>query len=579
MRRSGYNSFRDTGLQAVCDSTDAFIQETLLYSRDGYTSIDGKVHWTPTQYWSKHVLKDTFTRDDDEADNRSWRLIDDNLQPYTVQANHRGDGKTARSAALITRLVCYRMVRFLLYLQANYEDAATEMDNVKTELLTNDFIKAVFRFGKPETVDDLKKTFGKRAYFMCEPDATQEPFVFILPRGAGQNIRGRTVLIKKQRVRPELVIADDLENDTLVLDEENRRKLRSWWHGSVMPVVRQDVFPEKDNRWRKPADADETWFPPFRFLFNGTPLHHDSLLVNLMSSTQWKAVRNPLGIVEGEGDNIRYISVRPSRISTEKLQALAEQARKDRVLDEFYREKLCLTTSKEYSCWTADMFKYFTQDRDAQLQNDKDVIRFVIVDPSKSASQHADLTGILAVAVNPRSNMVYIRRAVAEHLKSADVAKRATEIAVETNSQMIFVEIIGQVGVTDENFTNQVTKRGLPIQLFWLNQGHTPKGDYGTGKDAIKRWRAQQVLPYYQDGEVWHHISLQNGAMEMHMKDYPNPADWCLTDCAGYIPACMHEIGVVFGKVEKYDNITRFPMPENSREVDDFIRSGAWQAV
>lgn len=576
-----FYDYKQTGLHKLCDTKDSFIQEVLTYSAYGYKSPCGTKVMTPTQCWAQMVLKDTFYRDEDEFDCRSWNLLDDMEQPYTVQANHRGDGKTTRSGALISRMICFRMTNMLLYLQATYEDAATEMDNVKSELLQNSAITEIFGIMKAQTFEDVKKTFGKRAWFACDPKSG-EPFFFVLPRGAGQRVRGRNIYIQGKRVRPKFIVADDLEDDLKVLDEENRVKLRNWWQGSVMPLVPQDKFPDAvSKRWIRTREEkeDPLWFPPYRVLFNGTVLHHDALLMNLMSSSQWKAVCTPLGKAEEVDGKVIYTTLRPSRISSEQLTQQAEDAKKGRYLDTFYREKLCIPTARENACWTADMYKYYTHLEDKQIQNDREVIRFVIVDPSKSASQQSDLTGIIAVAVNPRKNAIYIRRAVAEHLKSADVPKRALEVAVQTNSQMVFVEIIGQHGVTDENFTNAVTKRGLPIQLFWLTQGHTPKGDYGTGNDAIKRWRAQQILPYYQDGEVWHHPDLRDSPYEMHQKDYPNPTDWCFLDCSGYIPAAMNEIGVVFSRIKKYDNIERFQLPETSFDVDDYIHSGEWAAI
>lgn len=581
MEGADFYDYEQTGLQSICDTKDSYIQEVLTYSAYGYKSPCGKKNLTPTQYWAQVVLKDTFYRNDDEFDERAWRLLDDMEQPYTVQANHRGDGKTTRSGAMISRAICFRMTDMLLYLQATYEDAATEMDNVKSELLQNSAITEIFGIMKSQTFEDVKKTFGKRAWFACDPK-TGEPFFFVLPRGAGQRVRGRNIYIQGKRVRPKFIVADDLEDDLKVLDEENRVKLRNWWHGSVMPLVPQDKFPNAtDNRWERTKEEldDPLWFPPYRILFNGTVLHHDALLMNLMSSTQWKSVSTPLGKVEEIDGKIHYISLRPSRISSAQLTKQAEDAKKGRYLDTFYREKLCIPTARENACWTADMFKYTTHLEDKRLHTDPTVIRFVIVDPSKSASQQSDLTGIISVAVDPKKNAIYIRRAVAEHLKSADVARRAIEVAVESNAQIVFVEIIGQHGVTDENFTNAVSKRGMPIQLFWLHQGHTPKGDYGTGNDAIKRWRAQQVLPYYQDGEVYHHPDLKDSPFEMHQKDYPNPTDWCFLDCCGYIPAAMNEIGVVFSRITKYDNIERFALPESSFDVDDYIASGDWAAV
>ena len=571
-------AFKDTGLDQLCDTRDAFIQETLIRSAYGYKGM------TPTEYWAKSVLHQAFDQPDDEFDRLSWRLLDDDEQAFTVVANHRGDGKTARTNAKITRGICLRLTPFILAMQAIQEDAVTEMDNVKAELAGNDFILDVFHAMKATSYDGIRKSYGRTAWFACNPDHPSipkekrgEPFCFILPRGATQRIRGRGININGKRVRPHWVFGDDIEDDESVLDEVQRQKLKNWWFGSVIPIVNQRVFPDaKTFRWKKPANASYNWQPPYRIQLNGTILHQNSLVSNLLSDQMWKGVRIPLGHVEEKGGKIFYITDRPSRVSSEQLTSMAEAAKKGKYLDTFYRERLCIATSRENACWTRDLFQYMTVERDKELQEATDVIRFIIVDPSKSASQQADLTGILAVAIAPRIATIYIRRAIGMHLNSNDIPHHALNLAVETNSQMVFVEAIGQHGVVDVNFKQYITTRGVPVQLFLLDQGHTPKGDYGTAADAIKVWRGQQILPYYQEKQVIHHPDLRETEIETHMLDYPRPSDWCFIDCAGYISAVMAELGVQFTKQERYSNMVQFAARKNADRMTQDIRKQRW---
>jgi hypothetical protein len=295
-------------------------------------------------------------------------------------------------------------------------------------------------------------------------------------------------------------------------------------------------------------------------------------------------VRNPLGkAIINPDKSITYISLRPKKISDAQLTAKAMAAKQNHTLDTFYRESLCEPVAKENVCWTTDLFQYITLEDDAFIQESSDWHRFIIVDPSKSASQQADFTGIIAAAINPKRNAIVIREARAEHLYSNQIPDRAIDIAVETNSQNIFVEIIGQRGVTDINFTNAISKRGIGAQLWFLDQGHTPRGDYGTGNDAVKRWRGSQILPYYQDKEVWHHPRLRqpesSSKYERFLLDFPLPVDWCLTDCAGYIPAVMSELGIVFMKTQRYSGIQNFKRPDNWSDMTKAIKNREWARV
>ena len=578
--------YEDTGLDKLCDTKNAQIQETLVRSVFGHGNMTGR------EYWAKTVLRETFYNRDDEFDKDAWRMLSDDEQAFTVSCDHRGSGKTTRSGAVITHGICLRLVDFVLYLQATHDDAAIEMDNVKSELMTNAFIVEVFGRMKAASFDEVRKSFGKRAWYACNPDHPNipkgkrgEPFCFVLPRGAGQRVRGRNIYIGGKRVRPRWVMADDLEDDIEVLLKQNRDRLKNWWFGAVMNCMPTDKFPEVNGRWIKPSNAGPLWKPPYKVHFNGTMLHHDALITKLLTADNWKKTKIPLGRVEERDDGtMRYISMRPSKITDAQLAAEAERSKKMGVLDTFYREKLCMPVARENLCWTRDSFKYITHEHDAAIQNHSEWIRLVIVDPSKSASQQADLTGIIAVALNPRMGEIVIRRAVAVHLNSNDIPDRTLKIAAETNSQIVFVEIIGQRGVTDINFTNAVTKRELPVALYWLDQGSTPHGDYGTGDDAIKRWRGQQILPYYQDGHVFHHPDLADPdnnkfGIESFLLDYPNPTDWCFIDTLGYISAAMHKLGVVFHKIDQFKNLVKFAKPANSAHVDKKMRERAWAAV
>ena len=68
--------------------------------------------------------------------------------------------------------------------------------------------------------------------------------------------------------------------------------------------------------------------------------------------------------------------------------------------------------------------------------------------------------------------------------------------------------------------------------------------------------------------------------MEQMFLDYDRPADWCMTDCAGYIPAIMHEIGCVFHPQKvKHQNVVNFkPFFEENRMNQD-VQNRNWCCV
>ncbi|MCY4214338.1 MAG: phage terminase large subunit [Gammaproteobacteria bacterium] len=85
--------------------------------------------------------------------------------------------------------------------------------------------------------------------------------------GSGQRVRG----IRHGPHRPDLVIADDLENDVSVRSLEQRKQLKAWWQSAVLKLG----GPKRD------LDAVAV----------GTLLHHDGLLRSLMDSSLWESAK------------------------------------------------------------------------------------------------------------------------------------------------------------------------------------------------------------------------------------------------------------------------------------------------
>jgi hypothetical protein len=184
---------------------------------------------------------------------------------------------------------------------------------------------------------------------------------------------------------------------------------------------------------------------------------------------------------------------------------------------------------------------------------------------------------MLAVAFDPRHGKVYIRREVQERLTANQVIERAFKLAVQTNSRYVCPEKIGMEGPQKVNWEVAAAAMDMPIRLVWLGMGHVKAGDYGSGKDAIKIWRAQQIAPFYERKEIFHHIDMKGGWLEQRLLEYPRMKDYGLTDCAGYIPGVMDELGIRFdAQPKKYENVERFPKTTDNEKIKQRILTGAW---
>lgn len=159
----------------------------------------------------------------------------------------RGHAKsTALTFAYGLSELLFRRSQHLLLLSANESLANDHLNDMRIELQENELLNQWFGnidFLK-ERENEIVCQFGDKHRFR------------VITKGAGQRMRG----LKWERKRPDLVLADDLEDDEIVLNEDRRDKFRRWFYGAVRPIVRAGG----------------------RLRLYGTIMHLDSLLENTM---------------------------------------------------------------------------------------------------------------------------------------------------------------------------------------------------------------------------------------------------------------------------------------------------------
>jgi predicted phage terminase large subunit-like protein len=100
------------------------------------------------------------------------------------------------------------------------------LSDIKRELLENVALRTLFgikRFIK-DTETDIIVEFNDGAQFR------------IVAKGSEQKVRG----LKWRSMRPDLIVADDLENDEIVMNEERRAKFDRWVNNALLPCLSDD---------------------------------------------------------------------------------------------------------------------------------------------------------------------------------------------------------------------------------------------------------------------------------------------------------------------------------------------------
>jgi hypothetical protein len=197
----------------------------------------------------KVLFPDRFTLPFSELHQEIFDILDDDSIQLAAIAAPRGFGKTSIvNLAYPAKKILFQEKQFIVPISCTATQAVMHSENLKRELTQNPIMVELFGPMKSDS-------FSKECWI------TQSG-VMILPRGAGQQVRG----ILHKHHRPDLIICDDLEDPEAVMNDEIRKKLKEWFFADVCNSI---------NR------AKKDW----KIVVIGTILHEDSLLANLVEGT------------------------------------------------------------------------------------------------------------------------------------------------------------------------------------------------------------------------------------------------------------------------------------------------------
>lgn len=168
----------------------------------------------------------------------------------------RGEAKSTLVTQLFTLWNIIRAIKhYPVIIMDSIDQAYPMLEAIKAELeftprLKNDFPEVcgqgrVWRMGTIVTANNIKVTVA----------------------GSGKKLRG----LRHGPYRPDLVILDDIENDEMVRNPEQRDKLHDWLTKTVMPLGEAG------------GKTD--------IIYIGTILHYDSVLSRTLNNPMWKTAR------------------------------------------------------------------------------------------------------------------------------------------------------------------------------------------------------------------------------------------------------------------------------------------------
>lgn len=443
----------------------------------------------------------------------------------------RGYGKTSLvGLALISRYILFRKCSFVVYINKSETAAIMQTENLKRELVSNRMIRHFFGSVKTRNAgeDEIDEQFSKKAWVAYD--------TFVLPRGAGQQVRG--ILFKNDR--PGLFVIDDLEDPTHIESEEYRKKMYEWLIADVVKAVPR-IGPLAKT---------------YKIVYIDTLKHSDSVLQKLLDSNEWKSVR-----LEACDDNFK--STAPDFISDEEIQNEWQNHVDSGQTDVFFRELRNLPVSTKDSAFQDSYFKYYNlplertfrqeidlKKTDAEVQLDKNIESVVILDPAKSIKIHSAESAIIGIGIDLRNARLFIRDIISEKMYPDEIYDAMFQMAISIDAKVIGVEITSLVEFIKQPIKNEMFRRGKFFELIWLNA----RGGSNTEKGKVQR--IKEMVPYYRMGYVYHNASCPKiSALEQQLRMFPRSKLWDIMDAEAYIVELLELGERYFAPVgEDHDN-------------------------
>jgi hypothetical protein len=332
--------------------------------------------------FGKLFLPDDFMRSETPAFHYEIAdAIDDSQVKQLAIIVPRGHGKTILTKASIIKDFCFQTGNDLLFygwISATQKLSVGNMDYVKYHLEYNDKLKYYFGTlrGPKWTEEDIELSNG------CK----------LISKSNVSGIRGGAKLHK----RYDLVILDDFEHEANTITHDARAKNANLVTAVVYPALEPHTG---------------------RLRVNGTPVHYDSFINNLLGQYQkaakerekfsWRVITHKA--LDKDGNTLW-----PSFFGKKKLEEKKKFYRDSGQSSKFYQEYMMEVMSEEDAMWKRSDVRYWQgyyhhEDGINYIVQDKEkkpINTFIGCDPATDIdTKESDFSVIMVVGICPDNNL------------------------------------------------------------------------------------------------------------------------------------------------------------------------------
>jgi len=408
----------------------------------------------------------------------------------------RGFAKTTVIQGFIMFCVSYKLKNFIVVLEKTSTESDEMLQAIGDNFRHNDLL---IKFYGELMKRDAKGTFDKK-----NKDAENDLLINgVRLRGKGFNtpIRG----LKSKQYRPDLIIADDVEEDDHIRSDEQRQKYYDNLTSGVMPAL--DI-----------GDAGQKGGVLKMF---GTILHYDSLLNNQITLHQGKIYEAyDLNASPEERDATLLWSARWTfeRLERKRIEMMQEGKGSSSYYQEYHNRPVNDETRTFKYEW---LQKTYTPSAIEGLKTK----RFVMLDIADTISDTSDYTGEVSIDV-ASTNEWYIHRARRHRKGILGIIKLIFDIWEFDKPEMI--------GIEKKAFENQIRplllveskKRNLYPLVIQLKDGGTQKEQRIKG--ALEG-RFEYGMIHFLEG-----ASDDQGLLKSELVDFPSAKHDDLSDALAY---------------------------------------------
>lgn len=365
----------------------------------------------------------------------SWDLLTAGDIMKVALALPRGHAKST-----LTKLAClwyllFTPVRFVLYASNTSEIAAAAVVDIMNYIRSDNF-RQVFGIPIFETERDNQGFYKFTIQVPGQNGKWSEKKCIIRSIGTGKQVRG--MLIDNQR--PQLLCADDIEDEENTATDAAQKKLIKWVMGPLYKCL--------DKKWAK-------------FIFIGNMLSNKCFLYQITLMEEWHSIR--MGCIKADGNPLW-----PELWSLEAIR-----------VDFIMYQKLGLV-----GLWFAEMMNMPMAEADGLIKSDDIKYRqminpgeqeaaFITVDPAISEKTWSDKTGIVVHA------MVNDRWQVAEYIEDRMTPERLffylVELAIKWQTKVVGIEMAGFQRVLKVLFEMLMLVHNAKFEVFEVPHRNKPK--------------------------------------------------------------------------------------------------------